>query len=256
MISGSSVPQNTPVGTADRQDLPFVDELTGGASRMSGVLLAHETVDTVLRLITMLAVETIAGSTGAGVTLIDARGQPTSAAATDPSVERADALQYELNEGPCLAAIASRTPQRVHDLAAEQRWPRWAAEAQEIGLGATLSAPLIAGDVCLGAMKVYADRAGAFENGAEQLLGLFADPSAILVANEQSQQDARRMSENLRTALGQRDVIALAKGILMHSRDVDEQGAFALLVGASARQSQTLHEVARELVLAATPRRP
>ena len=68
-----------------------MDELAGGASRMSGVLLAHETVDTVLRLITMLAVETIAGSTGAGVTLIDARGQPTSAAATDPSVERADA---------------------------------------------------------------------------------------------------------------------------------------------------------------------
>ena len=42
----------------------------------------------------------------------------------------------------------------------------------------------------------------------------------------------------------------------MHSRNVDELGAFALLAGASARQSQTLHEGARELVLAATRRRP
>ncbi|HXH78454.1 MAG TPA: GAF and ANTAR domain-containing protein [Nocardioides sp.] len=236
-------------------DPPWVGELTGVARRMSGVLLAHETVDTVLRLITTLAVEAIPGSTGAGVTLTDARGQPTSAAATDSLVERADVLQYELNEGPCLAAIATRTPQRVHDLAAEQRWPRWAAKAQEIGLGATLSAPLFAGDLCLGAMKVYADRAGAFEERAEQLLGLLAAPAAVLVANVQCQQDARRMSENLRTALGHRDVIALAKGTLMHSRNVDEQGAFAILAAASARQNLPLHDVARELVLATTRRR-
>ena len=233
-----------------------MSELTGVASRMSGVLLAHETVDTVLGLMTSLALETIAGSTGAGVTLIDARGRPTSAAATDSLVERADALQYELNEGPCLAAIATRTPQRVHDLATEQRWPRWAAKAQQIGLGATLSAPVFAGDVCLGAMKVYADRAGAFEARAEQLLGLFTAPAAVLVANVQSQQDARRMSENLRTALDQRDVIALAKGTLMHSRNVDERGAFALLAAASARQNRALHEVARELIVATTRRQP
>src|SRR3954454_20880036 len=129
---------------------------------MSGLLLSHETVTTALGLVTSLALETVPGSVGAGITLVDESGRRSSAA-TDDRVERADALQYEHDEGPCLAATAIRQVVRVDDVAEDRRWPRWAAAVQPLGLRAALSAPLVAGDRGLGAMKVYSDRPRAFD---------------------------------------------------------------------------------------------
>lgn len=243
------------VTAAVSPDLPLAAELAAVATRMSGVLLSDETLATVLGLITALAVETVPAASGAGVTLTDEFGRPTTRAATDPRVERADMQQYELREGPCLATLATRTPQRVDDTASERRWPRWASAAQEMGLVATLSVPLMMGERSLGAMKVYSDRVAAFDDRAERLLGLFATQASILVVNVQSQEDARRMSDDLRKAVSHRDVIAQAKGILMHSRRVDEAGAFALLVAASQREDKSLYDVASELVTTTVRRR-
>lgn len=223
---------------------------------MSGLLLSRETVDTVLRLITALVLEAIPTGAGAGVTLVDPQGHKTSAAATDPLVERADALQYELGEGPCLAAWAGRSVVRVDDVASDHRWPRWAGQAQGLGLLAALSAPLVAGDTSLGAMKIYSTaEAGAFDSHAERLLTMFAAQAAILVSNIQSQESARRMSEQLKTALRGRDVIGQAKGILMSSREVDSDTAFALLASMSRRENKKLQDVAADLVNATGRRR-
>jgi GAF domain-containing protein len=235
--------------------LPLADELAAVYARMSGLLLTQETLATVLGLIGALAVETVADSDGAGVTLVAADGRRTTAAATDPWVERADALQYELGEGPCLTAWAERSVQRVEATAREQRWPDWAAAAQGLGLQSTLSAPLVAGDAALGAMKVYSRREAAFDAHAERLLMMFAAQAAVLVANVQSHENARRMSEQLKTALRYRDVIGQAKGMLMNSRGVDEDAAFALLAAAAQRHNKKAHEVAAEMVEAARRRR-
>ena len=103
---------------------PVVD-LSAALHQMAGLVLSQETVQTALRLVTTLAVTTTAGTTGAGVTVVDEHGR-RSTAASDAAVERADAVQYELDEGPCLTAWRSREPVRVDDTATDRRWPRWA----------------------------------------------------------------------------------------------------------------------------------
>jgi GAF domain-containing protein len=235
--------------------MPLADELAAVYARMSGLLLSQETVATVLGLTSALALETVPGAEGAGVTLVDAAGRRTTAAATDPWVEQADAVQYELGEGPCLAAWAQRVVFRVDAAASDRRWPRWAAVAQGLGVNSTLSAPLVAGDDSLGAMKVYAGKEAAFDADAERLLRLFAAQAAVLVANVQSHEKARRMSEELKNALRCRDVIGQAKGMLMNSRGVDEDGAFTLLAAAARRQSKNTYEVAADMVEAARRQR-
>jgi GAF domain-containing protein len=236
--------------------LPLADELGAVYATMSGLLLSQETVGTVLRLVTALALDTIPAADGAGVTLVDGHGRKTTSAATDPLVERADDLQYELDEGPCLAAWAVRTLVRVDDIATERRWPRWAGRAAELGLRAALSAPLVAGDASLGAIKVYATTAGQpFDARAERVLTLFAAQAAILLANVQSQADARRVSEHLKAALRGRDLISQAKGVLMGSRGVDADTAFALLASAAQRENKKLRDVAAELVESTSRRR-
>src|SRR3954453_22114585 len=129
---------------------------------MSGLLLSHETVTTALGLVTSLSLETLPGSSGAGVSIMDEQGRRTSGA-TDPRVERADALQYDLDEGPCLAATALRQVVRVDDAAEERRWPRWGGAAATLGLRSSLSAPMVAGDRALGAVKLYAEQPGPFD---------------------------------------------------------------------------------------------
>jgi GAF domain-containing protein len=222
---------------------------------MAGLLLTRETVETVLGLITALALETIDGADGAGVTLVDQRGRRTTSAATDPVVERADALQYEYDEGPCLAAAAGRQVVRIDDVRADPRWPRWAATAAEMGLRASLSAPMVAGDGSLGAVKVYAREPAAFGARAEQVLPLFAAQAAILVANVQSLERAERLTEGLRQAVRSRDVVSMAKGVLMARHGIDEDAAFGMLFGLARQDAAELRATAGAIVDSAVRRR-
>jgi GAF domain-containing protein len=239
-----------PTGSA----LPLADELAVVFARMSGLLLSHETVTTALGLVTSLAVETVPGSVGAGITLVDESGRRTSAA-TDHRVEQADALQYERNEGPCLAAAALRQVVRIDDLAEDRRWPRWAEAAAPLGLRAALSAPLVAGDHALGAMKVYAEEPGAFDTHAERLMTLFSAQAAILVANVQSFERAQRLTEALRQAVHDRDVVSVAKGVLMARHGIDQDAAFGMLLARSSQDAAPLREVARTVAGSAVRRR-
>jgi hypothetical protein len=65
-------------------------------------------------------------------------------------------------------------------------------------------------------------------------MGLFAAQAAILVANVQSHDNARRLSESLRAALAGRDLIGQAKGMVMQRDGVDGDTAFAMLAASVA----------------------
>jgi GAF domain-containing protein len=233
--------------------LPLADELAALSARMSGLLLSERTVASALSLVTSLATETVPGTIGAGVTLVDERGGKTTAAATDALVERADSAQYELGEGPCLTAWAERTVVRVDDVATETRWPRWVETVRAWGLGAALSAPLVAGDTVLGAIKVYAGLPGAYGERMERLMTMFAAQAAVLLANARSSENARRLSAGLTEAMSARDRINIAKGMVMAREGVDEETAFSTLVDEARRGNERVLEVATRLTRT-TPR--
>jgi len=222
---------------------------------MAGVLLTEETVATALRLITSLAVETVPGSVGAGVTVVGPSGGPRTSGATDGLVDQADRLQYELGEGPCLAAAAGRQVVRVDDISSDPRWPRWAVAVAPLGLRAALSAPLVAGSTALGALKVYADHPGTFDVRSEHLLTMFSAQAAILVANVQSYERAQRLSDELRRTVATRDLVCTARGVLMCRDGVDADAAFVLLVARARAAGVTVQETARAVVDSAVRRR-
>jgi GAF domain-containing protein len=224
-----------------------VDELATVYARMSGLLLSDETVDSAVRLVTSLTADTVPGL-GVGISLLDGAGQRETTGASDELVERADDLQYELGEGPCLAAWASRVLVRIDDVATDRRWPRWGSAVERLGVRGCMSAPLVAGDNALGAMKIYADRPGAFDAHAERRLTMFAAQAAVLLANSRSLDATRRYSEELVEALRVRDVISTAKGIVMAKESVGEDAAIALLTARAQRSSRSLRETALGVV--------
>ena len=236
------------------RSLPLADELSVVFARMSGLLLSEETVATALGLISSLVQETVPGAVGAGTSIVDDSGRRSSGS-TDPRVERADALQYELDEGPCLAAAATRTLVRADDLADEPRWPRWAATATDLGLRSSMSAPMVAGDHTLGALKVYGAAPGVFTERDAQVLDLSAAQAALLVTHVTARERARRTSDDLRQAMSARDVVSTAKGVLMGRHGVGEETALAMLLSRSGGDAGSLRQAARAVVESAVRRR-
>src|SRR4051812_25519320 len=57
-------------------------------------------------------------------------------AASDDRITKADRLQYDLNQGPCLDAVYTDGVFRVDDLGTDTRWPQWTPLATGLGIGA------------------------------------------------------------------------------------------------------------------------
>ena len=228
---------------AEREKLDLTEIMT----RLAGVLFSEETLQSALDLTCRLARTTLPDAAGAGVTL-GRNGKNHTAAYTDEIVEQADAKQYELDEGPCLDAIRNNEVVIVNDVMTEERWPRWTPAAAELGLKSSVSAPLEVHGEAIGACKVYSKVQGSYDEGHGEILGMFGESSAIVLANMQGYLDAQDLSEQLKVALISRDVIGQAKGILMEREGVDDEAAFAMLRQASQTQNIKLREIARSIV--------
>jgi len=229
-------------------ELPLDGELATVAARMSGLLLSRETVDSVLELIVSLAGSTITAAAGVGVTLVDAGGGLITTSASGPLVREADTLQYELADGPCIAALAECSPQRIDDVGTERRWPRWCAAVAGSGLRSVVTAPMVTEDGCHGAIKIYATAPAAFGPVDERALGTFADRAAVLVANARACERAGRFSVQFKDTLRDRDLITMAKGFLMGRDGVGEDAAFDRLLVLARRRGTSPAEAAAHLV--------
>jgi GAF domain-containing protein len=228
--------------------LPLDGELAAVAARMSGLLLSRETVDSVLELIVSLAGTTITAADGAGVTLVDGDGAFVTTSASGPLVREADTLQYELGEGPCIAALRECSPQRIDDVAGERRWTEWCAAVAGSGLRSVLTAPMVTRDGCHGAIKLYATVPRAFGSADERALVRFADRAAVLVANARAYERAGRFSAQFKDTLRDRDLITMAKGFLMGRDGLGEDAAFDRLLALARACGGSPAEAAAQLV--------
>jgi GAF domain-containing protein len=241
-----------PVPTQDQALSPPVD-LASALSQMAGLVLSRETVDTALELVTSLAATTTPGTLGAAVTVVDEHGK-RSKAASNAAAEQADALQYEFDEGPCLTAWRTQEVVRIDDTTTDGRWPRWNDAASQLGVRSVLSTPLLMREESIGAMKVYCERPHNYGPHDEHVMRLLAAQAAILLANSQSLQEARRLSRQLTEALASRDAVAQATGVLLARGAASAQDAFATLAAAARRTGSPVLDVARALVAAVAVR--
>ena len=241
-----------PAPPDDPSSAPSLD-LASALTQMVGLVLSRETVDTALDLVTTLATTTTAGTLGAAVTVVDEHGK-RSRAASNAAAEQADALQYELDEGPCLTAWRTRELVRIDDTTTDGRWPRWNEAVSRLGVRSVLSAPLLVAGESIGAMKVYCERPLNYGPRDEHVMRLLAQQAAILLANSQSLREARRLSRQLTEALASRDAIAQATGVLLARGAADRREAFTVLAAAAQRSRRPVEEVARALVAAVTAR--
>lgn len=189
------------------------------------------------------ALALVPGAEAGSVSLLARHGQVTFEHASAALPVRVDAIQDEVDEGPCLdAARLVAASVSVPDLWHEQRWPRFASRAAQAGAGSMMSLRLAgSGGAGLGALNLVSSHPYAFEGDAERVGLHLATHAAIAYGHALAVDDLTR-------AVAGRDRIGQAKGLLMERLDLDADQAFAVLVRASQHSHRKLRDVADDLV--------
>jgi GAF domain-containing protein len=233
---GRGRPSSEYSGTA-----PGIADAAMALGRVARELEAETTLDDTLHALVVAAVVAIPGADAGGITLVHRRGPKVEVHyATDPLVVDLDTAQEDLGEGPCLDAAYQHRTVRVSDFSTDDRWPKFSARAREHGVGSMLSIQLYVQGDDLGALNMYSHRVMAFDDESEQMGLLFATHAAIAMSG------ARR-EQQLSFAVGSRDVIGQAKGILMERYKITADQAFAVLSKVSSDSNTKLRDAAETL---------
>jgi len=221
-------------------------ELTANFAETARILFAAGSVTDTLAQVVDLAVTTIEGCDFAGLFLLE-KDVVTSPVQTDPIVDRIDALQHETGEGPCLDAIAQRQIFYGDDVADDSRWPRFGPQASAAGIRSVLALPLTTNGN-LGALNLYARYPAAFGVVDRAKGVILASLAGLAVSAAHSHEDEELRAGNLNAALGSREVIGQAQGILMERERISAGQAFDVLRRASQHLNRKLRDVAQDFV--------
>ena len=222
---------------------------------LAGLLAAPETLGSALGRVVDLACSAIGGCDLASVTWLDGE-EPETIVCTNPLAEEIDRVQYANDSGPCLYAVRRREVVSVPSMAAGDSWLPVRERAISRGVRSSLSLPLVAGDVKLGALNLYSHDEDAFSALPTEAALLFATHATAAALSARAHDRTREVVKNLENALETRDVIGMAKGVIMSNEKVTPDEAFAILRDASQHRNVKVRDLAAEVVATGvTPRR-
>lgn len=198
-------------------------------------------VDATLDQICSLAVETVEGCQAAGISIAEGK-RVTSRSTTDELPSVLNQIQTETQEGPCVDAIKEHEVFITGSLADEERWPQFARRAHELtGVNSILSLRLFASENTMGSLNLYSRAPDAFDDEDIAVGSVFAAHAAVALAG------ATREAQ-LEAKADTRDVIGMAKGMIMARQGVSDDEAFDILRRASQRANVKLREMADRIV--------
>ncbi len=225
------------------QDYQAIYEATAELSRL---LLEEDELEVILQGIASLAVAVIPACEEAGVTL-ESDGHISVRTTTGPIAATVDAYQYEIDEGPCVAAGDREHPVLIENMAGEDRWPRSASFAAGQGVKSSYSIPMTLGAEVIGVLNLYSVD-DAFGADDEVTGAKFAEQAAIAVRHATAFAKTKDMIEDLHRALESRDIIGAAVGIMMHRDGTSIDNAFNRLKEISQQENLKLRAVAESII--------
>jgi GAF domain-containing protein len=210
-------------------------------------LVSTESVEQFLHEMAVLAARLVGGDLSCGMTM-RSNGRPVTVACSDPVAATVDAVQYELDNGPCLHAMRDGHVVRIEDTADKARWPEFERRAASHGIRSCLALPLRSEGRRVGALNLYARDASAFGAAEAQRATDFAENAsgALTLAIRLASHAA--LIEQLRSSLASRTVIDQALGIVMAREQCTQAHAFAILRSASQNTNVKLRDIASAIV--------
>ena len=225
-------------------------------SDVSGVLASVDELHDYLTRVVHAVRTHVTGCDEVGVTLL-VDGRPSTAAYTTVTTLEVDAVQYQLDEGPCLEAARERTEVVATigpDGDADERWPHFAEAVRQDGMRSLMALPLLSGAQCVGALNLYGSVPHAFDAFEASLARVAAARAADAIVAVTELDGAKRLAGQLEQAMANRAVIEQAKGVLMALRGIDEHDAFDWLRTSSQARNVKVKVLAEQIVAGVTGR--
>lgn len=196
------------------------------------------------QVIVSAAPRVVEGCDRAAIGILEGHGFKT-AAASDEVMRRIDVLQNELSEGPCLEASTEATVNVDNDIREHSPWPRLAERVlAETPVRAMLAVPLVFDGRRNGALNLFADRTGAFGPESTESGTILAAFASVAISRAAESERADQLQEGLAS----NREIGAAIGILMATRNLTQEQAFAVLSQASQRLNRKLRDIATGIV--------
>jgi transcriptional regulator with GAF, ATPase, and Fis domain len=191
----------------------------------------------------------VLGVSAAGVLLTDQRGALRVVAASTEQTRLLELLQLQTDQGPCPECFHSGRPIAVADLStATTRWPRFAAEAREVGFASVHALPMRLRTEVIGALNLFDTKPGALDDDTIRLGQALADVATIGLLQARAIRHRETLAEQLQTALNSRIAIEQAKGVIAERHHIDMDQSFTLLRGTARTSNRRLSELARAVV--------
>jgi anti-anti-sigma factor len=251
-----ALPDHGHLGPEQRGSMPAVlrqshgDNSTEDLRRVTAMPVDPDVIDGALRLVVDLARACVRGADGVSVSLLR-NGVLSTVAASDRTIMAMDADQYATGEGPCVDASVQGHWFHAESLDTETRWPSFTPQARDLGIKAILSSPLKAFEEPVGALNIYSRRAETFDIKAQETAAVFAQRASVILSDARVGVSETQMAIRFQEALRTREVIALAKGVIMEREGVDEDAAFTALLHLALYNGAPLRRRAEEMVLSA-----
>src|SRR3954469_9615597 len=210
--------------------------------------VGNQTLGESLHQVAELSIEALPQATHCGITLL-VDGKLKTSVFTHPEIPEIDQAQYRTGDGPCIDAYRSGEGHVIHSTLQPGRWQAFRDSAAGHGVLSTLSIPLETSEGRTGALNLYSEIEGGFDNeDVQRTAELFVSQAAFVLANAQAYWDARALNENLHEAIKTRATIDQAKGIIMSAMRCNEDEAFRVLTKQSQDQNVKVRDIAVEIV--------
>jgi GAF domain-containing protein len=185
----------------------------------------------------------------AGLLLADAAGRLRVMASSSERSDALDLLQLQNQEGPCFECFHRGEPVASQDLGHEQdRWPTFAAAAQDRGFRSVQALPMrVRGDT-VGALNLFRSQTGTILERDLPLAQGMADIAAVALLQERTVRESHGVTQQLQNALTSRVVIEQAKGVLAERAQITVDAAFMSLRNYARGSNRRLSEIAAEVV--------
>jgi hypothetical protein len=163
--------------------------------------------------------------------------------ATDARAGRVDELQFDLGEGPCWDALASRRPVLQPDFARTSSWPAFTAAIRGEAIESIFAFPLMFGPLEIGAIDLYSMTPGSLTlRQQQQTLALSGIVSRILLRH------AISGGERGATSGFSRRLIHQATGMVLAQLGTTADDAYLILQARAFAENRPMRDIAEDVI--------
>jgi hypothetical protein len=182
--------------------------------------------------------------TGASVSTFGSLLGTETISATDARAGRVDELQFDLGEGPCWEALATRRPVLQPDFPSSVSWPAFAAAVKDEEIAALFAFPLMFGPLEIGAIDLYSTTPVSLTlRQQQQTLALSAIVSRILLRHAIGTGD-----EAGATTTFSRRLIHQATGMVLAQLGTTPEDAYLIIQARAFADDRPMRDIAEDII--------